>query len=310
MSSPASSFFLLSILLCLIAGMSLDTSNICLVRAARNVEVGKPAMGLGILVTTSCASVVFYLNAKFAFAAGMPVWAYPDWITVAGAVIYAIGSVINGACAVGTIGRIARGDLGHLATFAGALAIATLMPYPKLDRTVAATEQISMAFWLYIVLAGAGLMLLVGRRHLRHTEIGAFLALGITSAIVSNWRGNWTWMGVLQRLQTGLPVQYDILACLLSLFVGATAIALFRGRFHYISPNPRVMLREGVGGALMLIGAVLVPGASDALTVYDVPSGSPNAVAGFVLMFVVMVALLGLKRRYLSRRRSAFPPAM
>jgi hypothetical protein len=305
MSASASSFFLLSILLCLIAGVSLDTSNICLVRAARNVEVGKPAMALGILVTTSCASVVFYVNAKFAFAAGMPACAYPDWITVAGAVIYAIGSVINGACAVGTIGRIARGDLGHLATFAGALAIAALVPYPKLARTVAATEPISIALWLYIVLAVAGLMLLVGRRHLRHAEMGAFLALGISSAIVANWRGNWTWLGVLQRLQTGLPVKYDVLACLLSLFLGATGIALFRGRFRYISPNPRTMLREGIGGALMLIGAVLVPGASDALTVYGVPSGSPNAVAGFVLMFVGMVALLGLKRRYLSRRLSA-----
>jgi hypothetical protein len=300
MNGPASPLFLISILLCLVAGASLDTSNICLVRAARDVGVGKPGMILGILVTTACAAVVFYLNAKFALAAGMPAWAYPDWITVAGAVIYAVGSVINGACAVGTIGRIARGDIGHLATFAGALAIASVIPYPKFDRASAAMAPIGMAAWLTIVLAFAGLMLLLGRRHLRNAGLGAFLALGIASAVVANWRGNWTWLGVVQQLQAGLPVEDDIVACLLALFAGATAIALFRGRFHYIPPNPRIMLREGIGGALMLIGAVLIPGANDALSVYGVPSGSPNAVTGFVLMFAVMVALLGLKRRYLS----------
>ena len=305
MNDPASPLFLISILLCLIAGASLDTSNICLVRAARDVGVGKHAMILGIVVAMSCASVVFYLNAKFAIAAGMPAWVYPDWITVAGAVIYAIGAVINGACAVGTIGRIARGDLGHLATFAGALAIAALVPYPKFNRGGAVMAPIGMAVWLGIVLGITGLLLLLGRRHLRGAGLGAFLALGITSAVVANWRGNWSWLGVLQRVQSGLPVEYDIVACLLALFAGATLAALLRDRFRYIPPNPRVMLREGTGGALMLIGAVLIPGANDALSVYGVPSGSPNAVTGFVLMFVVMVGLLALKRRYLPPRPAA-----
>jgi hypothetical protein len=298
MNDPASSLFLISILLCLIVGASLDTSNICLVRAARDVGVGKPAMALGILVVTSCASIVFYLNAKFAIAAGMPAWAYPDWITVAGAVIYGIGSVVNGACAVGTIGRIARGDLGHLATFAGALAIAAVVPYPRLERASVTMAPIGMSVWLGLVLGVVALMLLLGRRHLRNAGLGAFLALGLTSAVVANWRGNWTWLGVLQRLQAGLPVQYDIMGCLLALFAGATAVALFRRRFRYIRPDPLTMLREGIGGALMLIGAVLIPGANDALSVYGVPSGSPNAVAGFVIMFVVMVGLLQLRRRF------------
>jgi hypothetical protein len=302
MNGSASPLFLLSILLCLIAGASLDTSNICLVRAARDSGTGRHAMILGILVSTSCASVVFYLNAKFTVAVGMPAWAYPDWITVAGAVIYAIGAVVNGACAVGTIGRIARGDLGHLATVVGALAIAALVPYPKFDRASVAVAPIGMSVWLATVLGFTGCMLLLGRRQLRNAGLGAFLALGVASAIVANWRGNWTWFGVVQRLQTGLPIQYDVIACLLALFAGAAAVAWWKDRFRYIPPSPRTMLREGVGGALLLVGAILIPGANDALSVYGVPSGSPNAVAGFALMFVVMIGLLALKRWYGAAR--------
>jgi hypothetical protein len=284
-----------SIFLCLIAGAALDTSNICLVRAARDLGTGKPGIALGILLVTASASVVFYLNAVFALAVGMPGWVYPDWITVAGAVIYAFGSIINGACAIGTIGRIARGDLGHLATFGGALAIAYLVPHPKLDRNPAAMAPFGMAAWLGIVLGFTGLMMLLGRRHLRDAKLGSYLALGLTAAVLTNWRGNVTWLGVVQQLQDGVPVQYEVLACLLAVFAGAAFAARFWDRFRLIRPDPWVMLREGIGGALMLFGAILIPGANDALSVYGVPSGSPNAVTGFVVMFAVMVAVLRLR---------------
>jgi len=305
-----SHLLLLSILLCLIAGAAIDTSNICLVRAARDLGAGKPGIALGILLVTACASIVFYLGVKFSFAMGMPDWAYPDWITVAGAVIYAFGSVVNGACAIGTVGRIARGDLGHLATFAGALAIAALVPNPGLNRHAAAMAPLGMALWLGIVLGFTGLMLVLGRHHLRHARLGSYLALGLTAAVVTNWRGNWTWLGVVERLQDGIPVQYDIIAGLLAVFVGAALMAVFRHRFHFIRPDPRVMLREGVGGALMLIGAILIPGANDALSIYGVPSGSPNAVTGFVVMFAVMVGLLRLDLPFAAAGRRGKPRAM
>ena len=287
-----SPLFLASILLCMVAGAVLDLSRICLVRAAGDVADGKPAVAIGVLVATAAASIVFYLSTAFGFAPRIATWAYPHWSTLLGAVIFAAGSLVNGACPVGTLARIARGDVGHLATFAGALSIAILVPYSIVDRGAAVMSPVSGESWLGAILAFTALMMVLGRRHLRQAGLGSYLALGLTAAIVTSWRGNWTWMGVVQQVQSGLPVQYETIACVVAFFLGAALVVVLRGRFHYIPPNPRTMLREATGGALMLIGAVLIPGSNDALSLYGVPSGSPNAVAGIVIMFVVMVAVL------------------
>ena len=46
-------------------------------------------------------------------------------------------------------------------------------------------------------------------------------------------------------------MRLEIVACLVAVLVGATATALFRHRFRLIRPDPRVMVREAVGGAVI-----------------------------------------------------------
>ena len=292
-----SPLFLASILLCLVAGAVLDLSRICLVRAAGDVACGKPGVAIGVLVATAAASIVFYLSTALGFAPRIASWAYPHWSTILGALIFAAGSLVNGACPVGTLSRIARGDIGHLATFAGALSIAIMVPYSIVDRGAATMSPISGESWLGAILAFTALMMVLCRRHLREAGLGSYLALGVTAAVVTSWRGNWTWMGVVQQVQSGLPVQYETVACAVAFFLGAALVVVLRGRFHYVAPRPRTMLREAAGGALMLIGAVLIPGSNDALSLYGVPSGSPNAVVGILIMFAVMVAVLWWRER-------------
>ncbi len=284
-----------SILLCLIAGSAIDKGNVCLVRAARHLAQGRPAIAIGILMLTASASVVFYLNTLFDLHHRPVIWSYPALLTLAGAVIYALGSLLNGACAVGTVGRVARGDIGHLATIAGGLAVAWLLPHTPIIHQTPDLAIASGANWLLLVLAFTAAIMLLGRKYLPDARLASYMALGFTAAVITDWQGNWTWLGVLQQIQSGLPIQYSALACIAAVLIGAALTAAFRKKFRLIRPDPKAMLREAAGGALMAAGAILIPGANDALSVYLVPSGSPHAIVGYAVMFAVMVLVARMK---------------
>jgi hypothetical protein len=293
-----SNLFLLSVLLCFVVGAAIDTSNICLVRAARHLIAGKPAMVSGIVISTVAASVVYYLNTVFDWHHRSWAWTYPTWITVLGAVMFAVGAMLNGACAVGTVTRIARGDLGHLSTFAGAALAVWLLPHHAVvSQAPGGVPLLAGLTWLCIVLAFAVAILFLARRHLGDVPWPSFVAVGGIAAIVTDWEGNWTWLGLLQRLQSGLHVETPVLLLIAAVLAGVVVTAVRKRRFQLVRPQPWVVLREFVGGGLMLGGAILIPGANDALAAFGVPSGSPDAVVGYLVMFAVLLVLVVLRDR-------------
>src|SRR4051794_8823740 len=79
-------------------------------------------------------------------------------------------------------------------------------------------------------------------------------------------------------------------------------MALFRGHFRLIRPDPRTMAREAIGGGMMAMGAVLIPDGNDALLVYGLPSGSPHAIVSYIIILTLLALLLwsvGRVRRWL-----------
>ncbi len=293
--SAVPSLLILSILLCLIVGGAIDTSNICVVRAAGDLTAGKPTLAVNILFATACAAIVFFLNTKMGLLRQPAPWSYPTLMTFAGAILFAIGALLNGACAIGTLGRLARGDIGYIATLAGAGAVAFLVPGAMVKSQVPDLRALTGSLWLGIILALTVAVMIWTRRQLRLRQLGSYALLGVTSAVVTNWRGDWTWLSVIQEMQIGAPIQYAAVGCVAAVLVGALLTALARGAYRFIRPDPRRMAREAAGGGLMALGAILIPGGNDALLVLGIPSGSPNAIGGYAVMFVVMLAALHFK---------------
>ncbi|MBS0641377.1 MAG: YeeE/YedE family protein [Proteobacteria bacterium] len=289
------SLVLLSVLLCLIAGSAIDTGSVCVVRAVRDGIAGKPALALGCLVTLLCAAVVFTLDTTLNWQLQSAPWAWPTLRILIGAGIFAAGAVLNGACAVGTVTRLCRGDIGYVATLIGALAMTLLVPKTLLPTGAAAasTESAGLA-WLAVIALVTLPPLLILRRYLAWRIVLSYAAVGLIAATLANLQGDWTWLRLFQEAKSGVPIRWDIVACIAAIVVGATATALYRRRFRLIRPDPLTMLREAAGGALMAAGALLIPGGNDLLLVYSLPSGSPHAIAAYVLIVAVMLLLLGL----------------
>lgn len=282
----------LLIALCLIVGAALDTSSLCVVRAARDLSAGRPAIAVGCLSTAAIAAIVFYSNTLFGWHRESPEWAYPTIATLSGALVFACGALVNGACAMGTIDRLARGDIGFLATLAGGAAAIFLLPRTDLPTQVPDLVLLTGLPWLLIVLALTLAMVVLSRRHLGWVRMAAYAILGLVAAEVTNWQGDWTWLSLAQAVRSGMPFDFLALGCILAVIAGASLTAVIKHRFRWVRPHWREMLREGAGGGLMATGALLLPGGNDALLVYGIPSGSPHALIAYVVMFGLMVALM------------------
>lgn len=297
--------FLLSILLCLIAGNAIDTSNICVVRAAGDLVSGRPAVTVSVMFCAACAAVVFYLTTLLGLHRAPPPWAYPTLLTLGGAAVFASGALLNGACAIGTLGRLARGDVGYAATLVGGTAVAFLLPRAQPASQTPDVPIMSGLTWLLLMAAVAAAALLLARRHVRLDRLPAYATLGVTAAVINNWQGDWTWTGVMQTLRVGMPAPWAIILCLTAVMIGAAVTALYRHHFRYVPPDPRVMAREAAGGGLMAVGSLMIPGGSDSLLAFGVPSGSPHAVAAYVVMFAIIAGVLHFAPFF--RRWSVWP---
>ena len=164
----------LSVLLCFVAGSAIDTGSICLVRTVNEAVAGKPGLALGCLVALLCAALVLTLDTALNWQLQTPPRAWPTAGIVVGAVVFGAGVALNGACGIGTITRLCRGDIGYAATVAGALAVSqlvprTMLPTPKTDGAV----TLGLAWFAAIGLVALPPLLIL-RQHLARRIIVSF----------------------------------------------------------------------------------------------------------------------------------------
>jgi hypothetical protein len=287
-----------SILLCLVAGAAIDGGHICIVRAARELGQGRPRLVVSCSLTVACATLVLFVETYLHRLERPLAWSWPEWTTLAGAILFAAGALINGACALGTLGRLARGDLGYTATIAGGVAITALFAShaAAICRTPTA-PWVDEAVWLVFV-SGSVLALLIGTRSRLHfSSLTAFVALGVAGAILANRQSDWGWLSLAISVGEGMTFHVAAVLYLGAVLTAGTASALFRRRFRFVSPDPRRAMQRAAGGALMAAGAILIPGGNDSLLVVGLPSADPNAIAAYAVMLLAMFFLL---------RRSAY----
>jgi uncharacterized protein len=285
---------LLSVIFCLVAGRSIDTGAVCLVRASGDIVTGKFGLAVGLLVTLACSAAIFYAIGALSLRPQPVAWADPTLLTIAGATVFAWGILINGACAVGTIGRLARGEIGFLVTLGAGILVSLSVPRTMLAPRPRDLPVLSGWEWPAVITVAAVLAVLAIRGNVGGRGLRTYILLGIALALVTNWQGDWTWLRVAEELQHRAHIPITALACLAALFVGAAISAVVAGHWRLVRPHWPTLVREAIGGAMMAAGALLIPGGNDTLMAYGLPSGSPHALLAYILIVSWLLLIMWL----------------
>ena len=279
----------ITLVLAILTGMALSRSNMCFMHAAKSASEGKFNPLANVLLTVAAATLVFSLVGHAGWRDPAP-WLWPSAMTIVGAALFGLGARINGSCTIGTMGRLAHGDLGALATFIGGGCAALLLPHAKPMGAQPVWFGSAEPVWVGAVIAIAAIgALLVFRREGHIDRVFEVVFLGGFAALLYSLRGQSSLMDAVTALIQEGRMHANIFVALGGLVVGAIGVALFTGRFQLGVRHPRRIPLEFAGGALMTAGALSIPGASDVVAFYGVPSGSPHAVIGWVVILATVV---------------------
>lgn len=248
-----------------------------------------------------------------------------EWAVLGGA-FFGVGATVNGGCSLSTLHRLADGELGMLATLAGFAAGVWASLGVLSEGTVMLLAPVvspwlrwpDLAPWMGGLLFGWGVWQLRGlwqlarqssnanllRRALTpnyHLSVSAAL-MGVAAGLLYATQGAWSYSNflrseVLHRAAhaTAPSPWHGILV--LGLLAGMLVSAFERSSLTWRWPQRlAVWARHVGGGALMGLGAALVPGGNDTLLLGGLPALAPAALAAYLAMLLGIAATLWLMR--------------
>ena len=223
-------------------------------------------------------------------------------LTVLGGVLLGLGAWINRACVFGAIARIGSGQWAWLATpvgfFLGCLIPiakpnATGHPMPFTYAAFVAGPFAALAAWRLVEAARAPGFF----AHLWHPH-RATLTIAITFVTTLLSVGLWAYTDALAAIARAMDGRIGLRgAMVVALLAGAILGGWFAGKIRWVPPTLDDVLRCLLGGALMGVGGILVPGTNDGLIMVGLPLLQPHAWIAVVTMTLTIAALTVLARQ-------------
>ena len=303
------------ILLVFVAGYAVQRGSICAVAAAAELIERRPQRFLAFLLCAAIALAVMAAGAllgedRFAFYRGSGAGAMP----LLGGAIFGAGAWLNGRCAFGTVARLGSGELARLGTVAGFLAgfalaagIGLAAPPAEVDSLLVGAPPLAV-FIVAVATAAALLWFTVKRSppEAGWSPLVAMAVIGLANGALLVLAAGWPYTNLLMDLATSTGMDLAWRSALAATFVtGAVAGALFGGGFVPAFGPLALWLRCLAGGALMGVGATLVPGGNDTMLLVGLPLLLPSFAVAYAAMFVVLVALaqFGVRSRSPTSRK-------
>lgn len=295
-------------------GYASQRAGVCMVRAVREVIERRRVHRLtGFLLSAASAMVVMGLAKAFGASPfdtilGTP----PDALAIAGGVLFGLGSLINGHCAMGTLAALTTGEVNRLATIA-ALFVAALLLGPNMssaalmlpDRPALVSPLASNA--AHALILGSVLALVSASyifRRLRWNRpkggwspLLAMTLIGTASGLLYALDRQWVYTSRIAEIAYGRAWTLGALVGIAALIAGMTSATIIGGTFRLRVGSAAQWLRAGAGGLLMGAGATLVPGGNDAMLFTGVPLLLPNLLAGYASFALTLTVALLLRRR-------------
>lgn len=317
--------------LALVFGFTVHRANVCMVRAVAEVlstrQVYMMVMMLKIVLWVMLFSTTFMMLLPQLIS---PVQLRPVTLAaVTGGFLFGAGAAINGGCSFSTLWQLANGNIWMLVTLIGfGTGIAGMSyllpitdPYSVSDPLImsAAPPKVLSALlflsWMALCWemarlwrsrpAGRRWRELLFSKHYRLST--ASIILGFSGGILYTLHDSWSYTYALKHaiqslLSSRVLSMGTALLLFLSLFAGMLLSARQRGPIHLQIKNHGYRVRYFLGGLLMGIGTVLIPGGNDRLLMRDLPSLSFHAVP-VVIMSIAGAGCMLLLIQYISGRK-------
>ncbi len=244
-------------------------------------------------------------------------------IAVIGGAVLGIGAFINKGCFFGTFVQLVSGNINYLATLAG-LSAGVMLAHVYLNQLIPFTQSLTKVAQpnpvAYLWLAGmsiyALLMLFSVKLHgkgfvqkiaglcsLNWQSSFAMVVIGIGGGLLYSAVNGWNYADVLANTTTKLiddkAIAPSITAIIstLAMIVGGIIAAVTANEFAIRPPQSFIVMACFIGGILMGLASLLIPGGNDGLLLKGIPGLAPHALIGYTSMVSMMLLLVYLFRR-------------
>jgi toxin CptA len=256
------------------------------------------------------------LGNAFGLMGSMPLgYALSAW-TVAGAALLGVGAAVNRACVIGAIARFGNGEWVYQATSLGFYLGCLVFQIPAIHaapRAIAGASPVLMApIWLGVAI-GAWMMwhsiqFVLRPRQSRQQSAPAklriwapheaTLIIGATFLLLLWLVGPWTYTDLLaEHARGGMSMLVKRGGLLLALLTGAVWAGVTAGFYKPAPIRVAGIVRCLVGGTLMGIGSVAIPGGNDGLILTGLPLLWPHAWVAFITMCASIALYLWVTTR-------------
>ena len=276
-----------------VLGFALNHGSICTVIATTElVSEKRPARFLALFEAAVWGALVYAILV-------MAPTIQQGWSTlgylVPAALLFGIGTYVNGACVFGSVGHFGNGQIDFGFAFLGMVAVfyieSQLDLFPDQPPS-SASLPLGPVFLAVVLLAILALRLGTSLR----TESNfrqltwSMAAVGITFTLLAVLAPGFSITATIGNI-VSIPVGGAVIA--LCLFAGSFVAARMRTqRVTLRWPTIDDVLRRTFGGVLMGMGAVLIPGGNDTLLLIGLPMGAWQAALAYVLLVAPLAVLI------------------
>jgi hypothetical protein len=280
-------------LLGFVLGFALNYGSICTVIATRElVSEKRPARFIALLECAVWAALVYaILEASPTMRRG---WS-PLGYLVPAAILFGIGTYVNGACVFGSVGHFGNGDIDFGFAFLGIFAVSCIASLsgllPDQPRT-SASLPVGPALVAIALVAIVALRLGLSRRSesnfWRLTQ--SMAAIGISFTVLAVFAPEFS---ITASVGSIVSIPLAGVAIVVCMFAGSVLSArLMKQRFVLKWPTIKTIGRRTLGGILMGVGALLIPGGNDTLLMIGFPMGAWQAALAYALFVTTVAALI------------------
>lgn len=316
---------LLFAILAFALGVAMSRTTLCTVANVQQWVIARQVDGLLRLLAVACAAglVLLALQQLSPSMIRLPMDAPVSGRVVLGGMLLGLGAIVNGACFLGTVLYIGRGNANYLATLLGlvlalrwlgtSVSPAVSAPMTRLGGAISPMPRELLVVAGLAVFAG-GLIATAwivrtraGRSPALRTSVRAAAVAGAIAGGIYAGHPDWNYASALNHLARADGRDWREAGELAGLLVlaGATAGSFAMRRWQLESLRLLTLVRCLAGGALLALGAWLIPGGHDLLLMWSIPGLALHGLVAFTAMALTVALVLHFGRGRASRGATA-----